>query len=78
MYQVTIQRHSNRCEVTHTFTGYDAARHYYARKISQGIALGVAFDVDMYAGHFDPALNCFIVDECVATFTWDWTGELDD
>ena len=77
MYQVTIQRPDNHSGVTHTFTGYDAARSYYARKIAQGIDLDVCFDADMYAGHFEPALNCFIVDACVATFTWDWTGECD-
>ena len=77
MYQVCIQRHGNASEVCHTFMGLDEARAYYARKVSQGINAGYHFDADMYAGHFEPALNCFIVDACVATFTWDWTGEYD-
>ena len=72
MYKVCVQRHGNATEVCHVFTGFDEASAYYARKISQGINSGYHFDADMYAGYYDSEMHCFIIETCVATFTWDF------
>ena len=72
IYQVYVYRHGSMCGCTHSFSGLDTARAYYARKLKQGVEAGYHFDADMYACHYDSEMHCLLTDACVATFTWDF------
>ena len=72
IYQVYVYRHGSMCGCTHSFSDFDTARAYYARKLKQGVEAGYHFDADMYACHYDSEMHCLLSDACVATFTWDF------